>query len=207
MSLADALRARTREVHETAERTPFVDDLLEGRLDVAAYVDLLVQYRAVYAALEAAGSALREDGRCGGLADPALERSAAIEADLAALAGPAWRDRPVVPAAEEHAARISAVADVPGLWAAHAWTRYLGDLSGGQAIRVALQRRYGLADDALRFYAFSVGRVKPYKDAYRARLDALPLTAAQVAAAVEEARLAFALTTSTFGEVATLRAG
>ncbi|MDT0165495.1 biliverdin-producing heme oxygenase [Actinotalea sp. AC32] len=201
MTLADALRAGTREAHESAEGTPFVGDLLEARVPVSAYVDLLVQYRAVYAALEETGRALRDAGRCGGLADPALERSAAIELDLRALDGDDWRGRPVVPAAAEHADRIRAVGDRPGLWAAHAWTRYLGDLSGGQAIRVALEDRHGLGDDALHFYAFDVGRVKPYKDRYRALLDALPLTPDEVDAAVDEARRAFALTSATMRQV------
>ena len=63
-----------------------------------------------------------------------------------------------------------------GLFVAHHYTRYLGDLSGGQAIGRILDREFALGGRRLAFYAFAaVPKPKPYKDAYRARLDALGL--------------------------------
>jgi hypothetical protein len=60
---------------------------------------------------------------------------------------------------------------------AHHYTRYLGDLSGGQAIGRIIGREFGLDGGVgTAFYSFSeVPKPKLYKDAYRARLDALPL--------------------------------
>jgi heme oxygenase (biliverdin-producing, ferredoxin) len=201
-SLAALLRAGTHDEHRRAESMPFVGALVEGRLDAAAYTDLLVQYRVVYAALETAGGRMRDGDRPGAsLADPALDRRPALEADLTSLAGPGWQDLTVRPAGAAYAARVADVATgLPG-YAAHAYTRYLGDLSGGLFIRAVL-RRHGYADDALAFYDFpAIPKPKPYKDAYRSRLDALPLDAAQQDAVVAEARVAFDLTTALLAEL------
>jgi heme oxygenase len=200
--LSEALRAGTRAAHEVAERSSFVDDLMAGRLVRADYAALAAQQHAIYTALEAAGDALRAAGRDGGLVLEELRRVPAIEADLAALLGAGWRGELVVlPATAAYAARIAEVGDDLPRYAAHAYTRYLGDLSGGQAIKRVLVREYGLTSGTA-FYDFPlIERIKPFKDAYRARLDALALTPAQRRAAVEEARLAFRLNTAMFADL------
>ena len=65
--LSVALREGTRSEHETAERSGFVELLLSGRLDRAAYADLAAQQLVVYTALEAAGAQLTNDGADAGL--------------------------------------------------------------------------------------------------------------------------------------------
>jgi heme oxygenase len=201
--LSAALRAGTREGHENAERSPFVEHLVSGRLDVAAYTDLAAQQLAVYTALEAAGSALRAAGDDGALVFDELERVPAIEADLAHLLGPAWRDQVrTLPATTAYVERLHAVAgDLPA-YAAHAYTRYLGDLSGGQILQRMIERHYGLSGAGLTFYDFpQIHKLKPFKDVYRERLDALDLTPGQRAAVVEEARLAFRLNQAMFADL------
>jgi heme oxygenase len=201
--LAAALRAGTRDAHRDAEGSSFVEELMAGRLAVDAYADLVAQHLSVYTALEAAGDLLRATGRDGGLFPPALRRVPTIAADLAALLGTGWRDRVrTLPATTAYAARIAQVGDEPARWAAHAYTRYLGDLSGGQVIRRVLGRTYGLTAGTS-FYEFDeIDKVKPFKDVYRERLDALPLTEAQRADAVDEARIAFAHNSAVFASLA-----
>lgn len=201
--LSAALRAGTRAAHEVAERQSFVEDLMAGRLDRAAYAVLVVQHHAIYTALEAAGDALRDAGRDGGLALEELRRVPALERDLAALLGDGWRSRlDVLPATAAYAARIAEVGGDLPRYAAHAYTRYLGDLSGGQVIKRVLARDYGLTE-GISFYDFpQVDRIKPFKDAYRERLDALALTPRERRAAVDEARVAFGHNTAVFAELA-----
>lgn len=197
--LSVALREGTRAEHAAAEGTAFVDDLLSGRLDVTAYTDLAVQQHAIYTALEAAGCELaRHDARARPVVMTELHRAPAIDADLRHLLGgtrhPAGTRQPrVLAATREYAAHLRTTAADLTRWVAHAYTRYLGDLSGGQVIHRALQRHYGLADAGLSFYRFADGGgVKALRDLYRERLDALPLSAEQHADVVAEARLAFA---------------
>lgn len=199
--LAALLRSATSEQHARAEGTPFVGDLVEGRLGVAAHADLLTQLHGVYVALERAADALRHDVVGGSLVVDALARTEAIEGDLDLLR-PGWRTASRLPAALRYAARVTEVAGGVTGYAAHAYTRYLGDLSGGQMIRSAVRRSYGVPDDALRFYSFpGIPKPKLFKDDYRARLDALPLDAAGRRAVVEEARHAFDLNTALLTEL------
>lgn len=203
-ALAETLRTATGEEHRAAEGTPFVAALMAGQVPLRAYVDLLAQHRAVYAALEAAEPMVRADPAGRGLVVDGLARSAAIERDLAALLGPAWRGAlRTLPATDRYADRLR---DVAGSWvggyAAHAYTRYLGDLSGGLAIRTVLRRTYGLTDDALHFYTFaSIPRPKVFRDEYRARLDALPLGPGDRERVADEARVAFRLNIAVLGEL------
>src|SRR5690606_27166383 len=74
---------------------------------------------------------------------------------------------------------------------AHHYTRYLGDLSGGLAIGRILDRTFELEGRGLSFYRFDGVKAKLYKDGYRERLDALPLTDEQRAKGVTEVRNAF----------------
>ncbi len=204
-ALAAELRSATRIEHERAESMPFVGALMSGRAPLEAYVDLLGQHHAVYRALEAAEPFVRAQPGGAGLVFGELARTAAIERDLAALRGAGWRDAVrVLPATRRYVDRLHAVAGTwVGGYAVHAWTRYLGDLSGGLAIRAVLRRSYGLPDDALHFYTFpGIPRPKPFKDAYRARMDALDLGPAERARAAEEARLAFRLNVDVFADLA-----
>lgn len=187
------LREGTRPEHEAAEGSSFVEDLLGGRLTVRAYVDLALQLHAVYVALEETAELVRRAPGGAGVVFDELRRVPAIEADLEHLVGPGWCDQAVPAAATvAYAARIRAGGPDVGRYVAHSYTRYLGDLSGGQVIGRMVQRHYGVADAGVHFYAFpEVPKPKPFKDLYRARVDALALTPAERDAVVEEARAAF----------------
>ncbi len=205
--LAQTLKDATRAEHTRAEGMAFVGELMAGRLPLTAYVDLLGQHHAVYAALEAAEPFVRADPAGRSLLVDGLARSAAIERDLAALAGAGWRAAiRTLPATVRYAERLRAVAGTwVGGYAAHAYTRYLGDLSGGLAIRSALRRHYALPDDALHFYTFpALPRPKLAKDDYRARLDALPFGPAERARVADEACVAFRLNAAVLADLGTV---
>jgi heme oxygenase len=201
--LSTRLREGTRAEHSQAESEGFVERLLSGRLDVAAYADLAAQQLAVYASLERASARMRHDDRGHGLVFDELTRVPAIERDLGHLYGPGWRDvARVLPATERYVARLEAVGGDVACYAAHAYTRYLGDLSGGQVIQRMMQRHYGLATAGLEFYDFpEIPRAKPFKDLYRERLDALDLDDTETDLAVSEAQEAFRLNRAMFVEL------
>lgn len=201
--LSALLREGTREDHERAEASNFVGHLLAGELTVAAYADLAAQQHAVYTVLEEASAAVRHDPQGATLVFDELTRTPSIEADLTFLVGDDWRERTLVrPATAAYVERLREIGDDLALYAAHAYTRYLGDLSGGQIIKRMLERHYGLGPAGLAFYTFDeIPKTKPFKDVYRERLDALELDDAQLARAVDEARLAFRLNGAMFGDL------
>ncbi len=202
-TLSAMLREGTRAQHETAETQGFITRLMKGELDRAAFADYLAQHHAIYAALEEAGSELRAAGVDDGIVLDELIRMPSLESDLAFLYGPQWRTEiEVLPATLAYAARLRELGSWFGGWVAHAYTRYLGDLSGGQAIRALVQRHYAVEDEGVSFYHFAeISKPKVYKDTYRARLDALPFDDAELDRIVAEAQLAFDLNTQLFREL------
>jgi heme oxygenase (biliverdin-producing, ferredoxin) len=199
-----SLRRATRREHERAESAPFVTALLSGSLGLDAYAALLAQSLPIYTALERAGEHWTGHPVAGPFVRAELLRRAALEADLAWLLGPDWRRAVVpLPATERYVERIRAVCSArPSAFVAHHYTRYLGDLSGGQIVRARLRAVYGLVEDGVRFYRFS-GIEKPgrFRDEYRARLDATPWTAADRSALITEANLAFVLNREVFEDL------
>lgn len=205
-TLSGLLRSGTREEHEHAERMGFVETLMSGGFGVhgaAAYADLAAQQHAIYAALERAGERVRTAPDGGGIVFDELERTPRIAADLHALLGADWSTRTtVLPATEQYVRRLDELGDWVGGYAAHAYTRYLGDLSGGQVIKVMLQRHYGLGEDVLNFYTFdAIAKPKVFKDTYRAALDGLDIDPQERDRVVEEARAAFRLNQTLFAEL------
>ncbi|GHH66356.1 biliverdin-producing heme oxygenase [Promicromonospora soli] len=202
--LSALLREGTRTDHAAAETERFIEQLMSGALTRAAYADLAAQQLAVYEALEAASTDVRADDRGAGLVFDELTRVPAIERDLAFLYGPSWREEiRILPATREYADRVREVGGSLPHYAAHAYTRYLGDLSGGQIVKRMIERHYGLADGGLAFYTFpDIPKVKVFKDAYRDRLDQLALGPDEVAATVSEAQLAFRLNRAVFSALA-----
>ncbi|MBU1801671.1 MAG: biliverdin-producing heme oxygenase [Actinobacteria bacterium] len=204
-TLSQAMRTGSRAEHEAAESSTFMAELLDGRINERGYAAYLLRLRAVYATLEECLRARAGDPVVAAVHDPALERLAAIDADLEHWAPGA--DREVdSPAAVAYRDRLlaAAAADTGGRLAAHHYTRYLGDLSGGQAIGRILDRCFELDGAGISFYGFAeIPKPKPYKDAYRARLDALDLDDASVAEVVAEVKVAFGMNQALFTELGT----
>lgn len=205
--LSAALRASTSEAHERAEHSDFMENLAGGQLDAQAFRRLQDQSWFIYTSLEEAGDAVREDPRAAGIVDARLERREALAADLDALHGSsAWREEITPTAATqayvERLAEIRDERDVLGL-IAHHYVRYLGDLSGGQIVARMMKRHYGLEDEALNFYHFTdIPKPKPFKDDYRASLDALGVTEEERRHILDEASRAFDLNLGVFQSLA-----
>ena len=201
--LSALMREGSRVQHAAAETSSFMGELLAGRVNEKGYADYLLRLRKVYVALESVGRDLAAtDAIAAAVHDVALERLAAIDADLAVWAPGVDTDAVDSAAADAYAARIEASRAWGGLYAAHHYTRYLGDLSGGQAIGRLLDRFFELGGDGVDFYEFAeIPKPKPYKDGYRARLDALDLDPAEKLRIVEEVQVAFGLNQTLFEEL------
>ncbi|MCZ2817392.1 biliverdin-producing heme oxygenase [Modestobacter sp. VKM Ac-2984] len=207
---AARLKEATQADHTAAEGSGFVTALLAGELPRTAYADLLGQSHAVYAVLEEAAEAQADSPEVRPFLHPGLVRLPALEADLAFLLGPQWRrELAILPATERYVARLREVAfDWPAGLVAHHYLRYLGDLSGGQIIRRLVGRTFDLEQDGLQFYVFDqIPKPKPFKDDYRAALDAAPWSAAEQERVIAEVSLAFRLNADVFADLGARHGG
>lgn len=173
--LSARLRAATRTDHDAAQGSGFLDALAAGRLPRDAYADLAAQHWFIYQTLEEAALAMSGDPVAGRFVLPELTRLPALDADLEFLAGPGWAERwGPLPATEAYRARLRQVAfDRPVAFIAHHYTRYLGDLSGGQYLGPAIAKAYGLDGDGHRFFVFDGVRPRPFRSRYRELLDGI----------------------------------
>jgi heme oxygenase len=194
--LALRLRLETRDLHRAAEHSGAMGALLSGELAWPAYKAMLRNLLPIYLALEAALDRHASHPGVAPMRVPALYRSAALRADLAALGPPGAGDpsdpEALEPAAHDYAQRLAKLApsDAPKL-AAHAYVRYLGDLHGGQTLATLVGRAYG-GQVALGFYDFGgAEQLAAHRADFRARLAALPSTPEGDDLIVAEARWAF----------------
>ncbi|MFF0202679.1 heme oxygenase (biliverdin-producing) [Streptomyces sp. NPDC005017] len=202
-SFSTVIRTASHEQHTEAETSTFMSDLLGGRLGVDAYARYTEQLWFVYEALEAGAGRLAADPVAGPFVRPELFRLGALERDLEHLRGPGWRSTlSALPATRVYADRVRECAEEwPGGYVAHHYTRYLGDLSGGQIIRDRAERTWGFArkGDGVRFYVFEgISNPAEFKRGYRERLDALAADELERQRVVAECRDAFALNTAVF---------
>jgi heme oxygenase (biliverdin-producing, ferredoxin) len=201
------IRDASKAQHTEAENAPFMSDMLQGRLGRAAYVRYTEQLWFVYRALEDAAAKLTDDPVAGPFVRRELFRLPSLERDLDHLHGTsAWRTT-VTPlaATARYAARVAEVAhDWPGGYVAHHYTRYLGDLSGGQVIRSTAEKVWGFTHkgDGVRFYVFEdIPNPAAFKRGYRELLDAVPADDQEKRRIVGECRRAFTLNTAVFEEL------
>jgi len=191
--LAAKLAAQTRALHREAESAGVMRDLLAGRVTRDRYVALLANLHPIYLALERALVRHAVHPAVAPIRLPGLARADALARDLAALAPGRVAPTPAA-ATRMYVARIEELdATWPAGLVAHAYVRYLGDLSGGRIVGDRVRKALALASGAgLEFYDYGAGFDVPgAKARFRAALDALPLTAKDVEAVVAEAVEAF----------------
>jgi len=208
-SFSAAVRARSSAAHSSSEGADFMTDLMRGRGSREDYVALVVQHWFIYKALEAAAETMKADPVASAFVDDKLTRLPAIEADLDFLIGEGWRDQvEPLPTTARYVARIAEVgATWPGGFIAHHYTRYLGDLSGGQFIGKIMARQFGFEANGIGFYIFDeIADPAAFKDVYREQLDAVPWDAAERERVIDEVLLAYRFNTELFVDLAAAKA-
>ncbi|WP_250304416.1 MULTISPECIES: heme oxygenase (biliverdin-producing) [unclassified Streptomyces] len=200
------IRTASHEQHAEAQSPTFMRDLLNGRLGVEAYARYTEQLWFVYRALEEGAEKLASDQVAGPFIQPELMRTAELERDLAHLRGDGWRAGATpLPATAAYAERVAHCANAwPAGYVAHHYTRYLGDLSGGQIIRDTAEKTWGFArkGDGVRFYVFEeIPNPAAFKRGYRELLDAVDADDLEKRRIVDECKRAFALNIQVFREL------
>ncbi|MFE9603554.1 heme oxygenase (biliverdin-producing) [Streptomyces hokutonensis] len=202
-SFSTVIRTASHEQHVEAETSTFMSDLLGGRLGVDAYARYTEQLWFVYEALETGAEHLAADSVTGPFIQGELFRLPALERDLDHLRGADWRTGlTALPATQAYADRVRECAESwPAGYIAHHYTRYLGDLSGGQIIRDKAERTWGFSrkGDGVRFYVFEgIGNPAAFKRGYRELLDGVQVDDLEKQRIVAECKRAFALNTGVF---------
>ncbi|EQC35548.1 hypothetical protein SDRG_06838 [Saprolegnia diclina VS20] len=210
VNLAKDLKYGTKKSHREAENVHYIREFLKGRVNRDAYKCMLAMYYYIYTELEEMMRAAFEahDPIYSPLHFPTeLNRVSALAEDLAFFFGPNWAKvmPPPTRATKEYLARLHYIGtSEPSILVAHAYTRYLGDLSGGQVLKRIAIKSMDLHDGlGTAFYDFNNMKIKHkvFKDKYRSILDTLDVSQEVSDRLVEEANLAFLLNMKLFEEL------
>ena len=204
-NLATQLREGTSKSHTMAENVNFIKSFLGGVIDKSSYVEMLSKLFFVYEAIEKAMEENKNHEYIKPIYFPELNRTQSLKEDLNFHYGENWLDNTKLSAATlDYVNRINQISkEKPELLVAHAYTRYLGDLSGGQILKKIAQKGKGLeGSTGLAFYEFyEIDDESQFKTNYKAALDSLPIKENEALLIIAEANIAFTLNMNIFSEL------
>nr|QCI08521.1 Heme oxygenase [Spermothamnion repens] len=204
-NLAQQLREGTTKSHSMAENVSFVKSFLGGVVDKNSYRQLIANLFFVYVAIEEEIDKNKDHIAVQAIYFPELHRKQSLIKDLEYYYGSNWFNiiEPSL-ATQVYVDRIHSIgSNQPELLIAHAYTRYMGDLSGGQILKKIAQNAMQLSDNlGTSFYDFdSIKDENLFKEMYRDSLNNIPLNLDQVSQIIAEANTAFNLNMKVFQEL------
>jgi len=202
--LSALFRNATQAAHKNVEAGLFIKKIFSGAVTREEYHLYSQALAGLYGALEKSLGENREHPGVSRIYFPELLRCEPLHQDLKEWHGaetrlPASLKREI----EEIRGYLEQLGQQdPLLLVAHAYVRYLGDLSGGQALARGLARRFP-EERGFSFYAFpKVGNLDAMKNLYRQRLDEIGrLNPDRCAALAQEAVDAFELNNRLFSAI------
>ncbi|HIK37732.1 MAG: heme oxygenase (biliverdin-producing) [Geminocystis sp.] len=204
VNLATMLREGTKKSHTMAENMGFIKCFLKGVVEKNSYRKLVANLYFVYGAMEEEMEKLQNHPIVGKIYFPELNRQPSLAKDLQYYYGSNWKNEiQLSPAGQNYVNRIREIAaHSPELFVAHSYTRYLGDLSGGQILKTIAQKAMNLNGQGTAFYEFEqISDEKAFKNKYRQALNQLPVDLATAQRIVDEANYAFKLNMDMFKEL------
>jgi heme oxygenase (biliverdin-producing, ferredoxin) len=205
LNLATQLREGTTKSHSMAENVTFVKSFLGGVVDKKSYRKLVANLYFIYSTLEEKMFVNHNHPMVEPIYFLELNRKASLEQDLIFYYGSDWANL-IKPseATKNYVNRINKISlSQPELLIAHAYTRYIGDLSGGQILKKIAENAMGLSNgDGVAFYNFlEIQDDSKFKKLYKNKLNELPLTQKQISDIISEANIAFTLNMKLFQEL------
>ncbi|KAI8076523.1 heme oxygenase-domain-containing protein [Gilbertella persicaria] len=216
--LASAMKEGTKIVHSAAENSAFTKRFLSGNINKDEYGRYINSLYFVYKTMEELLAQHKDNPSIKMVYFPCeLNREQALIKDLEYYYG---KERVAdlidfkhtTPAVKNYIASLKHAAERdPALLIAHSYSRYLGDLSGGQILAKRLKKyvlKIDVTDAAwdsyegLKFYNFDhIGSQLEFKNLYRQRLDCAHVTQYLKDLIVTEAIRSFELNISLFNEI------
>lgn len=197
--LCESVKTATAVLHKQAENRPFMSSLMGGSLNVRSYARYVQALQPIYQVLEEIMREV-EDPVVGVFDHRGLDRSDRMIADLSSF-GCSSNERVNV-ATKNYCEAIIASAAQPHRLLAHHYTRYLGDMAGGQAISRLMQRHYNIDRGSLSFYDFAaLGDTHHYRKQYKNLLDLLAWSPTEQAEYISESQVAYQLNIELFDEL------
>ena len=196
LPLSKRLYEETKSAHEQVESMAFVVALRDLKLSQNEYIQYLADLKYIYATLEEGMRSNLNTPAIKILYDDKLCRKKNLEADLQSFQALGC---PPSNAAQDYVKHLNNLSKhSPILLIAHAYVRYMGDLSGGRMIKKFVEQLF--PGDHTDFYNFDEELLGPnaigakfveYKNVWKGRLDGLNFTDHEQQSLIEEAKKGF----------------
>ncbi len=201
--LSVRLRAETRLAHRLVDATRFAKAFFKGTLTQAVYAESLTRIFPVYAAMERLLSVAARTSVLGGFHLPEVYRAGAIVRDMSHFGR--FPSAALSAATAAYVDRITSIGEgrLPThRLIAHAYVRYMADVSGGVLARRVAQKVLKLPSrEGLAYFDFDHLDPQAFRTVFHARLDGASLSRAECAEVVDEANRAFELNRGVADEV------
>jgi heme oxygenase (biliverdin-producing, ferredoxin) len=205
---ASSLREGTKQSHTLSENTAYMKCFLKGIVEKEPFRKLLANLYFVYTTLEEELQRHSDHPVISLIYFPELNRQESLAEDLIYFYGENWVNL-ITPldGGMKYVNRIKEIAQTnPALLVAHAYVRYMGDLSGGQSLKnIAISALDISKDRGIKFYEFeafpTIQDKRNFKEIYRDRLNSLPLNQNLIDGIIAEANNAFKLNRDVFHEL------
>ena len=190
-----------------AENTGFIACFLKGVVEKTSYRKLISDLYFVYQAMEDEIDRLVKEDHpiIKHIGFKELCRKETLENDLKFYYGKNWiNEIKISDSAQLYVNRIRSIAiESPELLVGHHYTRYIGDLSGGQILKKIAKKALNLeGENGLNFYEFElIDDEKEFKKSYSETLNKLPIDQQVADKIVEEANEAFQYNMKMFNEL------
>ncbi len=207
VALAPQLREGTKKSHTMAENTGFVACFLKGVVEKKSYRKMISDLYFVYSAMEEEIDRLVYENHpiIKNIGFKELFRKETLKNDLKFYYGNNWKNLiEISDSAKSYVDRIRFVAkESPELLVGHHYTRYIGDLSGGQILKKIAKKALNInGNEGLDFYEFSmISDEKQFKKSYSDTLNQLPINQEVADQIIEEANKAFTYNMKMFKEL------
>ncbi len=197
-TLSELFQSETKTIHKEVEQHEFVKKILSDSIEGKDYLQHLVDLHAIYQSLEDGLRAnLKKTPHIQTIYFEELCRENGLQRDLKLLRE-ACNQRPIEcsQSANDYVLHLNHLADsTPLLLVAHAYVRYLGDLSGGMILKQHLEKKW---PDAIEFYDFASLLTKhdkknawAFKEFFKVKMNQMPLNDLQRKELAAEAKKAF----------------
>jgi Heme oxygenase len=202
--LALMLDDGTRKSHSVAQNSAFVTGFFKGLSSRDSYAKLLTSLYFVYMAMEEAFD-ITTEGMVKKMDSHELRRIQALSDDMEYFYGSEWKSK-IFPsmATQKYVKRVREVAqNYPRLLIAHQYTRYLGDLFGGQMMGSMANKSLDLSyGKGTAFYTFEgIENTGDFINEWYRQLNELDLSDGEKEDIVNEANLVFDLNIDILNEI------
>lgn len=196
------MKQETWAEHEASKDSDFAISIMSGKFGYRGFIEWQRALYPIYIKLENILKKSRNDPVLHIFDHRKLDRAERIYSDLQKLGTDPILEPSPLKTIGPYVTAIQNASVIPQRLMAYHYTRYMGDMNGGQVIARAMENICGIDKNALSCYDFSeVGDTYHYRKQYKTLLELSPWTEEEREAFIDEAKIAYERNADLFDEL------